>query len=56
MYRANEDKCIEMNDTVRKRVTEETAEQMILREPGGAHPAVGRTNERQTLNAAIFLP
>ena len=53
IYQANEDKCIEMIETIRKRVSDETAEQMILRELGGIHPIVGKANERQTLNNAI---
>ena len=42
-----------MIETIRKRVSDETAEQMILRELGGIHPIVGKANERQTLNNAI---
>lgn len=53
IYRSNEDQCLEVNDTFRKRVTDEAAEEMIRRELGGTHPAVGKASERQTLNAAI---
>lgn len=53
IYQSNEDQCIEMEDTVRKRVTDEAAEQLIRSELGGAHPTVGKAKERQTLNIAI---
>ena len=53
IYQSNEDRCIEMDDTVRKRVTDEAAEQMIRSEMGGIHPTVGKAKERQTLNEAI---
>ena len=52
--RNNEDRCMEMDETVRKRVTDEAAEQMIRQELGGIHPTVGKARERQTLNAAII--
>ena len=53
IYQSNEDQCIEMEDTVRKRVTDEAAEQLIRSELGGVHPTVGKAKERQTLNIAI---
>ena len=53
IYQSNEDRCIEMDDTVRKRVTDEAAEQMIRSEMGGINPTVGKAKERQTLNEAI---
>ncbi len=53
IYRSNEDQCMEMNETIRKRVTDEAAEQMIRHELGGTHPTLGKARERQTLNTAI---
>ena len=53
IYQSNEDHCIEMEGPIRKRVTDEAAEQLIRNELGGTHPTVGKAKERQTLNEAI---
>ena len=50
---SNDDQCMEMDDTIRKRVTDEAAEQLIRQELGGIHPTVRSVRERQTLNTSI---
>ncbi|MBR2822565.1 MAG: transposase [Clostridia bacterium] len=51
--RSNEDRCLDADETIRIRVTDEKAEQLIRRELGGMHPTVGKAKERQPLNTSI---
>lgn len=53
IYQKNEDQCMEMDETNRKRVTDEEARQLISKELGGAIPAIGKTKERKGLNSSI---
>ncbi len=49
----NDDQCMDINDTVRKGCTDESARQMILRELGSMSPVIGKARERQSLNASL---
>ena len=51
--RDNDDQCMEMEETIRKRCTDESARQLILRELGSQTPAIGKAKERQAMNASI---
>lgn len=53
IYQKNEDQCMEMDETSRKRVTDEEARQLISKELGGVIPAIGKAKERKGLNASI---
>ena len=53
IYQKNEDQCMEMDETNRKRVTDEEAGQLISKELGGAIPAIGKAKERKGLNSSI---
>mgnify|MGYP002624259122 CR=1 FL=1 len=46
IYRSNKDQCMEMEETIRKRVKDETAEQMIRHELGGINPTVGKAKSK----------
>ena len=49
----NEDQCMEMDETIRKRVTDKEAKEMINKELGSVVPAIGKAKERKGLNASI---
>ena len=49
----NEDQCMDMDETNRKRVTDEKAGTMISKELGSVIPAIGKAKERDELNASI---
>ena len=49
----NEDQCMEMDETTRKRVTDEEAKEMINKELGSVIPAIGKAKERKGLNTSI---
>ncbi len=49
----NEDQCMEMDETVRRRVTDEEARQLISGEMGSGIPATGKAKERTKLNESI---
>jgi hypothetical protein len=49
----NEDQCMEMDETIRKRVTDEEAKGMINKELGSLMPSIGKAKERKELNASI---
>ena len=49
----NDDQCMEMNETIRKRVTDEEAKGMINKELGSLMPSIGKAKERKELNASI---
>ena len=49
----NEEQCMDMDETVRKRCTDEAAKQHILRELGSLSPNIGKSKERMALNASI---
>jgi len=51
--RENDDLCMDMDETPRKRVTDEEARKMIDREFGSVMPAAGKAKERKALNASI---
>ena len=53
IYQKNEDQCMEMDETSRKRVTDEEARQLISKELGGVIPAIGKAKERKGLNSSI---
>lgn len=53
IYQKNEDQCMEMDETNRKRVTDEEARQLISKELGGVIPAIGKAKERKGLNSSI---
>ena len=53
IYQENEDQCMEVDETNRKRVTDEKAGTMINRELGSVMPAIGKAKEREELNASI---
>ncbi len=52
--RENDDRCMEMDEMPRKRVTDEEARKMIERELGSLMPAAGKAKERTTLNTSIY--
>ncbi len=49
----NEDQCMEMDETIRRRVTDEEAKKMISKELGEVIPAIGKAKERKGLNTSI---
>ena len=49
----NEDQCMEMDETIRKRVTDEDAEKLISIELGSVIPSIGKAKERAGLNHSI---
>ena len=49
----NDDQCMEMDEEIRKRVTDEKAKEMIRKELGSVIPAIGKAKERKGLNASI---
>ncbi len=51
--RKNEDQCMDMDETTRKRMTDEQAKGMINQELGSTIPAIGKAKERKGLNASI---
>lgn len=51
--RENDDRCMEMDEMPRKRVTDEEARKMIELELGSLMPAAGKAKERTTLNTSI---
>ena len=53
IYQKNEDQCMEMDETSRKRVTDEEARQLISKELGDVIPAIGKAKERKGLNESI---
>lgn len=53
VFRENDDRCMEIDEIPRKRVTDEEARKMIERELGSIMPAAGKAKERTTLNASV---
>ena len=53
IYEKNEDQCMEIDETVRRRVTDEEAKRLISKELGGVIPAIGKAKERKGLNGSI---
>ena len=53
VYQENNDQCMEIDEKIVKRVTDEAALQMIGRELGSLSCANGKVRERQSLNASI---
>ena len=53
IYEKNEDQCMETDETVRRRVTDEEAKRLISKELGGVIPAMGKAKERKGLNGSI---
>ena len=53
IYEKNEDQCMETDERVRRRVTDEEAKRIISKELGGVIPAIGKAKERKGLNASI---
>ena len=49
----NDDQCMEMDEMIRKRVTDEEAKGMINKVLGGIMPPIGKAKERKELNASI---
>ncbi len=51
--RKNDDQCMDLDETTRKRATDEQAKGMIHKELDGIIPAIGKAKERKSLNASI---
>lgn len=49
----NDDQCMEMDETISKRVTDAEARKLISMELGNAAPAIGKAKERAGLNRSI---
>lgn len=49
----NDDQCMDMDETIRKRVTDAEAGKLIRLELGSAAPATGKAKERAALNRSI---
>ena len=49
----NEDRCMDMDETIRKRYTDEKAKQLIIRELGSFTPDIGKPKDRIGFNASI---
>ncbi len=49
----NDDRCLDLDETPRKRCTDEAAVKMILNELGSLSPAAGKAKDRTSLNKSI---
>lgn len=48
-----DDVCLEMDEAIQKRFTDEAAQAMILRELGSLSPALGKAKDRSSLNRSL---
>lgn len=49
----NNDQCLEISDSVKRRLTDDKATGLILHEFGTLHPAVGLPKDRKLLNSSL---
>ena len=52
-HQDNDDECLDMNDSVRRKCTDAVAIQLILQEFGTLSPKIGKPKERETMNRSI---